>query len=364
MHKLLGGDKVDQYLFQGYWEFRGSAISAIVVYIMILAFLWISNKRRKFVITKSILELFFITYCICVLKITGIIGMKFNLSYFSFSMLPLGIPFVGGSLKMIFLNFLLFAPYGFLLPIVFKNSKWSYKKIIVIGFATTIIIEILQVFAGRFSEIDDILTNGFGTLVGYIIYVSLGKIKDKDNRRRGIIQLLTTCLVVAITTVSISLVCKEDENIEYVPDGIEAIPTEEVLYIKSYHNDNIIDLNEDMILNLNCDISNYIFFLDEVKSISKNIDEIINNDDNYFVEIRFKEPQNIKYSSNGSFEMKNVVSIMLDVNNYTLYWGDEYDMYTEEGDSSSFKNQELKYKKESKEKYDPLKERIKQYFEK
>ena len=39
-------------------------------------------------------------------------------------------------------------------------------------------------------------------------------------------------------------------------------------------------------------------------------------------------------------------------------------MYTKEGDSLSFKNQELKYKKESKEKYDPLKERIKIYFEK
>lgn len=62
--------------------------------------------------------------------------------------------------------------------------------------------------------------------------------------------------------------------------------------------------------------------------------------------------------------MKDVVSIILDINNYILYWGNEYDMYTEEGDSSSFKNQELKYKKESKEKYDPLKERIKQYFEK
>lgn len=355
---------MEQYLFQGYWECRGSIISSVLLYIIILAFLWISNKRRKFLITRSIFELIFITYCICVLRITGIIGMKFNLSYFSFSMFSLGIPFVGGSLKMIFLNFLLFVPYGFLLPIVFKNSKWSYKKIIAIGFATTIIIEILQVFAGRFSEIDDILTNGFGTLVGYILYISLGKIKNKYSRRRGIIQLLTTCLVVAITTVSISLVCKKDEYIEYVPDGIEAIPTEEVLYIKSYHNNNILDLNEDMILNLNCDIANYIYSLDEFKSISKNIDEIISKDDEYFVEIRFRNPQDIKYIHNESCDMKNVTSIILDINNYILYWGNEYDMYTKEGDSLSFKNQELKYKKESKEKYDPLKERIKIYFEK
>ena len=242
-----------QYFFQGYWECRGSIISAVLLYIIILVFLWISNKRRKLVITKSIFELIFIIYCICVLRITGIIGMKFNLSYFSFSMLTLYIPFVDGSIKMIFLNFLLFVPYGFLLPIVFRECKWSYKKIIVIGFGTTIIIELLQVFAGRFSEIDDILTNGFGTLVGYIIYVSLGKIKDRYKRRSGIIQLITTCLIVAVVTFSISLVCKKD-----------------------------------------------------------------------------------------------VVSIILDINDYRLYWGNEYDVYTKEGDSTSFKNNELQYKKQSK----------------
>lgn len=360
MHRLLGGVKVKQYFFQGYWECRGSIISAVLLYIIILVFLWISNKRRKLVITKSIFELIFIIYCICVLRITGIIGMKFNLSYFSFSMLTLYIPFVDGSIKMIFLNFLLFVPYGFLLPIVFRECKWSYKKIIVIGFGTTIIIELLQVFAGRFSEIDDILTNGFGTLVGYIIYVSLGKIKDRYKRRSGIIQLITTCLIVAVVTFSISLVCKKDEVEEYIPEGIEAIPLEEVLYVKSYHNNNIIDLDKDMILNLNCDISNYICFLDEEKDISKNIDEILNNNKGYFVEIRFKKPQNIKYSSNEPFEMKDVVSIILDINDYRLYWGNEYDVYTKEGDSTSFKNNELQYKKQSK--YDPVKQRIKSYF--
>ena len=58
--------------------------------------------------------------------------------------------------------------------------------------------------------------------------------------------------------------------------------------------------------------------------------------------------------------MKDVVSIILDINDYRLYWGNEYDVYTKEGDSTSFKNNELQYKKQSK--YDPVKQRIKSYF--
>ncbi|MGL4338482.1 MAG: VanZ family protein [Turicibacter sp.] len=38
------------------------------------------------------------------------------------------------------------------------------------GFITSFWIELLQLFGGRFAEIDDILANSLGTFVGFIVF--------------------------------------------------------------------------------------------------------------------------------------------------------------------------------------------------
>lgn len=43
------------------------------------------------------------------------------------------------------------------------------KKVFIAGFAMTSFIEIAQIFTGRATDIDDIITNIAGTLVGYLI---------------------------------------------------------------------------------------------------------------------------------------------------------------------------------------------------
>ncbi len=97
--------------------------------------------------------------------------MKFYFSYVMNGMYNLSlIPFQEASLMMIFLNFLLFIPYGILLPCVFKSLRFSYKRVVMIGFMTSLSIEVLQLFGGRYAEIDDLLINSFGTFVGFMIY--------------------------------------------------------------------------------------------------------------------------------------------------------------------------------------------------
>ena len=43
------------------------------------------------------------------------------------------------------------------------------KKLFTAGFAMTSFIEIAQIFTGRTTDIDDIITNIAGTLIGYLI---------------------------------------------------------------------------------------------------------------------------------------------------------------------------------------------------
>ncbi|WNB91627.1 VanZ family protein [Bacillus sp. NEB1478] len=67
-------------------------------------------------------------------------------------------------------NVLLFFPLGMLLPLVFRFFD-SWRVMFVIGFGTSFVIEFLQYeYAHRIFDIDDILLNGMGALVGLILY--------------------------------------------------------------------------------------------------------------------------------------------------------------------------------------------------
>lgn len=66
------------------------------------------------------------------------------------------------------LNVLLFVPFGFFLPMLWKEFR-SIKSVALAGIIATFFIEISQLFTGRATDIDDIITNSIGTLIGYFI---------------------------------------------------------------------------------------------------------------------------------------------------------------------------------------------------
>lgn len=65
-----------------------------------------------------------------------------------------------------FLNVLLFVPLGFLLPVLWKNFKKIHRTVL-FGFCTSFLIEVLQIFTFRATDINDLMTNTFGTLLGW-----------------------------------------------------------------------------------------------------------------------------------------------------------------------------------------------------
>jgi glycopeptide antibiotics resistance protein len=72
-------------------------------------------------------------------------------------------------------NIIMFVPLGFMLP--FLNRKFhSFKIIIFIGFIGSFAIEVSQYITKRgFTELDDILNNVVGIIIGYVIF-SLAKV--------------------------------------------------------------------------------------------------------------------------------------------------------------------------------------------
>ena len=66
-------------------------------------------------------------------------------------------------------NVLLFIPFGFFAPVVFKKTR-HFTKTILLSFFITCSIEFMQFFIGRSSDIDDIITNMLGSVIGCLIF--------------------------------------------------------------------------------------------------------------------------------------------------------------------------------------------------
>ena len=66
------------------------------------------------------------------------------------------------------LNAVMFAPFGFLLPVLWcKCRKW--KVTVLAGFLLSLTIEVLQMFCFRATDVDDLLMNTLGAFLGYLL---------------------------------------------------------------------------------------------------------------------------------------------------------------------------------------------------
>lgn len=91
-------------------------------------------------------------------------------------------------ITQIIANVLMFVPLGFILPVAFKKIRiWGRTSICVILFSFS--IEFIQYFIGRSADIDDLMLNTLGGILGYLIYYTFSKLfKNKKlwNKMNGI----------------------------------------------------------------------------------------------------------------------------------------------------------------------------------
>lgn len=81
-------------------------------------------------------------------------------------------------------NILLYIPFGFMLPAVFKNQK-VWKMVLVILLMTAAIESIQLVTRIGLFEFDDIMDNTMGGVIGLGMYALVGKLKYAVRKRRS-----------------------------------------------------------------------------------------------------------------------------------------------------------------------------------
>ena len=76
-------------------------------------------------------------------------------------------------------NVTMFIPIGIIWPAVFRKLD-THKKVMAAGAGFSLCIEILQLpFYDRVTDIDDLILNSLGFLIGYGIYLLVRKLKEK-----------------------------------------------------------------------------------------------------------------------------------------------------------------------------------------
>ncbi|WP_051540465.1 VanZ family protein [Clostridium ihumii] len=105
-----------------------------------------------------------------------------------------------GDLFGVIMNIIMFIPFGIGIPLLWKN-RTTFVRTTFVGFVFSLLIEISQLFNFRATDIDDLIMNTLGTMIGYgIYYLLLRKITifqmDNSNKKK---VLKNTALINVVT---------------------------------------------------------------------------------------------------------------------------------------------------------------------
>ncbi|MDW0117853.1 VanZ family protein [Sporosarcina thermotolerans] len=113
-------------------------------------------------------KFYFDVYSINRLSSVNLIPLRTILNYFQVNEHVSGWSSV--SLVNLLGNMFVFSPIGFFIPLLWSRMD-SFKSILFIGFGVTCFIEGTQYFIGRSTDIDDIILNTIGVIIGYGVYL-------------------------------------------------------------------------------------------------------------------------------------------------------------------------------------------------
>ncbi len=135
-------------------------------------------NRKKLVLHDELLKLFFIIYILCLFYVVTFQ----DVSWSSHNFVPFKEIFrydIGSGVfyKNIFGNLLLFIPYGIFIARYLKLKEPIV--LVVIAFITSLSIEVIQFLIGSVFDLDDIILNVVGCLLGFSVYIMSEKFGSK-----------------------------------------------------------------------------------------------------------------------------------------------------------------------------------------
>lgn len=143
------------------WMLLDAAVASVV---LIPLFYWL-NKRYYQNPGKTVCYFLFAFYLSAVYEVVGLPDVTYVRFHPNTNLIPFAYMFSDhtGSL----LNVALFFPLGAMLPLFWRYFHPFYRTVL-FGIGTSLLIEILQLFTYRATDVNDLITNTLGTAAGWL----------------------------------------------------------------------------------------------------------------------------------------------------------------------------------------------------
>ncbi len=171
------------------------------VIIVTIRIAYIFHNKENFILHKELLMLCFIIYILLLYYIVTFQDNNYGMNNF----IPFREIFRYDITSKLFFrnvigNVMLFVPFGMFVTHYVKNSKVYIT--IIISFLVSCAIEFAQMQIGRTADIDDVILNTLGGLLGYLLYKLGSKVAKKlPNFMKEQVFLDVLCLVTILVII-------------------------------------------------------------------------------------------------------------------------------------------------------------------
>lgn len=175
-------------------------IGAGVALPVVLLFLFYTDRERFK--KKWFWAVLFVLYMNAMLGVVGIPSAQFIRWDPEINWIPFR-DFSSANIVGMMLNILMFVPFGAFLPIYFgKFQKMSAT--VLAGALMSLIIEILQLFTFRVTDIDDLIMNTLGALLGYGIGIVIARKEKEQLADCDVMKLIVVIGIGILVVVSVN----------------------------------------------------------------------------------------------------------------------------------------------------------------
>ncbi len=152
-------------------------LTIFLVVIISIRLMYIHNSSEKFVFYKEFFNMLFIIYALILFQL--LTNTEMNVSS-GINIVPFTeiLRYEIGSNQFylnVIGNIFVFLPFGYFVSSYIKATRVSH--ILLVTLITSFTIEFVQHYIGRSFDIDDILLNVVGSIVGFLLYIGFTAIK-------------------------------------------------------------------------------------------------------------------------------------------------------------------------------------------
>ncbi len=141
-------------------------LDAAIAAVFLIPVFWLLDRHRFHDSRRTAGYLILAIYLAGLYAVVGLPDIRYIRFAANINLVPFAYMF--SDYKSTSLNVLLFLPLGFLLPVlwaVFGKVYWT----VLFGFCTSLLIELLQLFTFRATDVNDLMTNTLGAALGWCL---------------------------------------------------------------------------------------------------------------------------------------------------------------------------------------------------